>query len=99
MLAGGLGKVIFHEKISAKSVNVMVSPKNLTVGPPVTSADQAGLQIFGHGNVFKTACLYQSDLFHGRKSGARPDQRLLSTQQGTIFDFLSHQAHQVAKEK
>ena len=31
-LAGCHGKVIFHEKSSAKSENVMVSPKNFTVG-------------------------------------------------------------------
>ena len=60
-MAGGHRKVIFHEKSSAKSGNVMVSPKNFTVGSPVTS-DQALLQIFGHGNVLKTASLYQSDL-------------------------------------
>ena len=52
-MAGGHGKVIFHEKSSARSENVMVSPKKLTVGSPVTS-DQASLQIFGLGNVFKT---------------------------------------------
>ena len=45
-LAVGHGKVIFHEKSSAKIENVMVSPKNFTVGSPVTS-DQAPLQIFG----------------------------------------------------
>ena len=61
-LAGGHGKVIFHETSSAKSENVMVRLKNFTVGSPVTS-DQAWLQIFSHGNVFKTASLYQSDLF------------------------------------
>ena len=31
-VAGGHGKVIFHEKSSAKSENVMVSPKNFTAG-------------------------------------------------------------------
>ena len=31
-LAGSHGKVIFHEKTSAKSGNVMVSLKNFTVG-------------------------------------------------------------------
>ena len=53
--------MIFHEKSSAKSGNVMVSPKNFTVGSTVTS-DQAELQIFVHGNVFKTVSLYQSDV-------------------------------------
>ena len=73
--------MIFHEKSSAKSENVMVSPKNFTVGSPVTS-DQAWLQIVCLGNVFKTARLYQSV---SKAKNLEPDQRLLSTQQRTIF--------------
>ena len=58
------------------------------MGSTVTS-DQAELQIFGNGNVFKTACLYQSDLmrpldigkvklslYQRSKSRAGPDQIL-----------------------
>ena len=52
-MAGGHRKVIFNEKCSAKSGNVMVSPKNFTVGLPEAS-DQDLLQILGLGNVFKT---------------------------------------------
>ena len=51
------GKWFSMKKSSAKSKNVMASPKNFTVGLPVTS-DQASLQIFGHWNVFKTASLW-----------------------------------------
>ena len=47
------GAIAHEVKISAKSLNVIVSPKNFTVGSAVTS-DQSSLQIFCLGNVFKT---------------------------------------------
>ena len=48
--------------IFPNEINTCHDFENFTVGSPVTS-DQALLQIFGHGNVFKTARLYKSDLF------------------------------------
>ena len=58
----GIFKNFLFKKSSVKIGNVMVGPKNFTVGSPVTS-DPAG------------------------KSGAWPDQRLLSTQKRTLSIF------------